>query len=170
MLTTTTPAAELTTLFASHFSPQATFEISGKHLRRSPIDTPVSSLSVSGTQPLCLLMPHDAKQITINGQITEIKYQDEISNDAMHIFCDYACQQLQLQQVIGQDVSLMRNWFVSLQLQLLTPAAAAANQNLVQRIQILQRECARKIKAQVQSVLELANQSKLVHLNAQTSS
>src|SRR6185369_6197369 len=110
----------------------------------------------------------DATQVTIDDVVFDIQLQETISASCLETFCEYAKSQLQLQHVLGGDMGMMRQWFTKLETSLqMSSGSQKPEQNILARVQQLQRQCHKALKTQVQQVLQLANSEKLNTLNSQ---
>lgn len=154
-------------LFMQHISTDtATFEIEARNIRRSPSDVPLHK--VIAQKSTVLLLPVECKELKIDGVSYPILMQETISKTCVVNFCDYVRSQLQLQNVIGNDVSVIKSWFTKLEASLNSSQMSSVSDHaMLSRVKQMTKQCSRLFKSQVQYVLECANQDKLKNLNAQ---
>ncbi len=155
-------------LLQDHLKPRSLLTVAHKNLRRTPSEEPSPMLNLSHSlgNPDVFLAPCSIASINIEGKVYDVREVTDISPRAMQFFCDYASTTMQLRNILGFDVEVIKLWFTKFA-SIVDNASESPIANVKLRLQRFQRRMASGLRGAINDVLQNANQKRLRNLNQQ---
>ena len=157
---------EMTQLLKKHLQPRSLLTVNCANIRRTPCDDPSNVLHLCPMvdNGMIFLASSTPTTLNVDGKDYIVREVNELSPHAMQFFCDYASTKLQLYNILGFNIDVMKLWFNKFAT-LSDNDSGLPITNMKLRMQRFQRRMASGLRGAIADVLQNANQDRLRALN-----